>query len=179
MQVTNSADLNFHRVSPSYAVASALASGIREQRRLQHVADLLRQDDHAELPCSTCGGHILQILQVLLAEQSACGYARADTPPASFPSAPPMGSTRPRRVISPVMATSCRTARLRDAQLISAVAMVTPAAGAVLGHRALGYMDVNINGPCRKSGARSRASAAWARIHDSAASALSFITSPS
>lgn len=45
---------------------------------------------------------------------------------------PPMGSTRPRRVISPVMATSARTGIFVSADS-SAVAMVIPAEGPSFG----------------------------------------------
>ena len=45
---------------------------------------------------------------------------------------PPIGSTRPRSVISPVMATSLRTG-MRNSADASAVAIVTPADGPSLG----------------------------------------------
>ena len=45
---------------------------------------------------------------------------------------PPIGSTRPRKVISPVIAVSLRTGRRVSAE-ISAVAMVMPADGPSLG----------------------------------------------
>ena len=50
----------------------------------------------------------------------------------SFSFSPPMGSTLPRSVISPVMAMSRRTGILVSA-LASAVAMVMPAEGPSLG----------------------------------------------
>ena len=50
----------------------------------------------------------------------------------AFSLSPPMGSTRPRKVISPVIAMSLRTGTLVSALTI-AVAMVTPADGPSLG----------------------------------------------
>src|SRR5918994_7158727 len=49
-----------------------------------------------------------------------------------FSLSPPIGSTLPRKVISPVMATSLLTARFVSAEM-SAVAMVIPADGPSLG----------------------------------------------
>ena len=54
---------------------------------------------------------------------------------------PPMGRTRPRRVISPVMATSLRTGMPVKA-LTMAVAMVMPADGPSLGMAPAGHVDV-------------------------------------
>ena len=50
----------------------------------------------------------------------------------TFSLSPPIGSTRPRRVISPVIARSCRTGILVSAET-RAVAMVMPADGPSLG----------------------------------------------
>ena len=52
--------------------------------------------------------------------------------PRTFSLTPPIGRTRPRRVISPVMATSRRTGRPDMAETI-AVAIATPADGPSLG----------------------------------------------
>ena len=56
----------------------------------------------------------------------------ARTAPRIFSFTPPMGRTRPESVISPVIATSCRTG-IPERVLINAVAMVTPADGPSLG----------------------------------------------
>ena len=61
----------------------------------------------------------------------------------TFSFSPPTGSTRPRRVISPVMATSRRTGRPVSAE-ISAVAMVMPADGPSLGMAPAGHVDVDV-----------------------------------
>ena len=52
--------------------------------------------------------------------------------PSTFSFKPPIGSTRPRSVISPVIATSLRTGR-PDIADTSAVAIVTPADGPSFG----------------------------------------------
>ena len=56
----------------------------------------------------------------------------ARTAPSTFSLTPPIGSTLPLRVISPVMAMSCRTGRPDNADT-TAEAMVTPAEGPSLG----------------------------------------------
>ena len=56
----------------------------------------------------------------------------ACTAASTFSLSPPMGRTLPRRVISPVIATSLLTCRPERAE-IRAVAMVTPALGPSLG----------------------------------------------
>ena len=56
----------------------------------------------------------------------------ARTAPRTFSLTPPIGSTRPESVISPVIATSRRTGRPDSAET-SAVAMVTPAEGPSFG----------------------------------------------
>ena len=88
-----------------------------------------------------------------------------------------MGSTLPRSVISPVMATARRTGRLVNTESI-AVAMVMPAEGPSFG--------IAPSGTCTwRSWVREEvvldpvASAARAREWMSAACADSFITSPS
>ena len=66
----------------------------------------------------------------------SCGRITVDTPARNaaivFSFSPPIGSTRPRSVISPVMATSRRTGRPVSAEQ-SAVTTVTPAEGPSLG----------------------------------------------
>ena len=61
----------------------------------------------------------------------------------TFSLTPPTGRTFPRRVISPVMATSQRTLALVHREM-KAVAMVTPADGPVLGDGPLRDVDVEI-----------------------------------
>jgi hypothetical protein len=56
----------------------------------------------------------------------------ARTAPSTFSFTPPIGSTRPRSVISPVMAMSWRTGR-PDSADTTAEAMVTPADGPSFG----------------------------------------------
>ncbi len=56
----------------------------------------------------------------------------ARTAPSTFSLTPPIGNTRPVRVISPVIATSFRTGR-SDRALTSAVAIVIPADGPSFG----------------------------------------------
>ncbi len=89
---------------------------------------------------------------------------------------PPMGSTRPRSVISPVIATSLRTGMPVRALTI-AVAMVTPADGPSLGVAPAGTWMCSV---CFSKISRVMPrSDAWERIQDSAARADSRITSPS
>ena len=64
--------------------------------------------------------------------------------PSTFSLMPPTGSTLPRRVISPVIATSWRTGRPVSSE-VSAVAMVTPADGPSFGHGAGGHVDVDVH----------------------------------
>ena len=64
----------------------------------------------------------------------------------SFSFKPPMGSTLPRTVISPVMAMSPRTGMLVSA-LLMLVAMVMPADGSVLRDRAFGNVQVDVEVP--------------------------------
>ena len=61
----------------------------------------------------------------------------------SFSLSPPMGSTRPRRVISPVMETSRRAGRLVRAEMTE-VHMAMPADGPSLGNGAFGNVDVQV-----------------------------------
>ena len=61
----------------------------------------------------------------------------------TFSFRPPMGSTRPRRVISPVIATSWRT-RMPVRSETSALSIVTPALGPSFGIAARRDVDVNI-----------------------------------
>lgn len=56
-----------------------------------------------------------------------------------------MGSTRPRKVISPVIAYPALIFRSVRAESM-AVAMAIPGGGAVLGYRALREVDVNVPG---------------------------------
>ena len=89
---------------------------------------------------------------------------------------PPIGRTRPRSVISPVIATSLRTGMPASAETI-AVAMVTPADGPSLGVAPAGTWMWSV---CFSKTSRSiPSSAACDRIQDSAARADSRITSPS
>ena len=94
----------------------------------------------------------------------------------SFCLAPPIGSTRPFRVTSPVIPTSERTGRPRAID-VSAVTMVTPADGPSFGTAPAGtWMWM-----CRSKIARSviPSRSAWARTYAQAICADSFITSPS
>ncbi len=87
-----------------------------------------------------------------------------------------MGSTRPRSVISPVIATSLRTGR-PDIALTSAVAIVTPAEGPSFGIAPAGtWMWTSID-PSLSAGMSSVSACVAAYV--SAARADSFITSPS
>src|SRR3569623_1578993 len=94
----------------------------------------------------------------------------------NFSLMPPTGSTRPRSVISPVMATSLRTGFpvSKDAM---ATNIVTPAEGPSLGMAPAGMWT------CRSTFSRKLSSRpshlARERMNDSAACADSFITSPS
>ena len=78
--------------------------------------------------------------------------------PSTFSLTPPMGRTRPRRVISPVIATSRRTGRPDMAETI-AVAMAAPAEGPSLGMAPAGHVDVDLDraeaavGDLQRSGA--------------------------
>src|SRR5213593_780772 len=94
----------------------------------------------------------------------------------SFSLSPPIGSTRPRSVSSPVIATSWRAGR-RQSREASAAAMVIPADGPSFGTAPAGTwrctsvcVNVSSGMPSAPARARSRLHAAWAD---------SFITSPS
>src|SRR5213596_1341177 len=94
----------------------------------------------------------------------------------SFSLSPPIGSTRPRSVSSPVIATSWRAGR-RQSRDASAAAMVIPADGPSFGTAPAGTwrctsvcVNVSSGMPSAPARARSRLHAAWAD---------SFITSPS
>ena len=71
--------------------------------------------------------------------------------PSTFSFTPPIGSTRPRRVISPVIATSLRTGR-PDIAETSAVAIVTPADGPSFGIAPAGTWTWTSIEPSRSSG---------------------------
>src|SRR4029453_2776406 len=91
---------------------------------------------------------------------------------------PPIGSTWPVRVTSPVIATSFRTGRFEISEA-SAVAIAMPAEGPSFGTAPAGtwtWMSWLANQSSGRSGARSLA---WARTQERAACADSFITSPS
>ena len=94
----------------------------------------------------------------------------------TFSLMPPTGSTRPDSVISPVIARSPRTGRPVSSDAI-AVTIVTPADGPSFGIAPDGTCTC-ISAFLKKSGSMLY-SRAWARSHDSAARADSFITSPS
>ena len=90
----------------------------------------------------------------------------------SFCFTPPIGSTRPLRVTSPVMPTSARTGR-PDASEASAVTIVTPADGPSFGTAPAGTCR------CTTLSSAASRSGRCARRYDSAICADSFITSPS
>ena len=75
------------------------------------------------------------------ASESGPSSRRPGGPPAACSSARRSGSTRPRSVISPVMARSRRTG-CPVSRLAMAVAMVTPADGPSLGVAPAGHVDV-------------------------------------
>ena len=94
----------------------------------------------------------------------------------TFSLTPPIGSTRPRRLISPVIATSLRTGRPVSSD-VSATNIATPALGPSLGVAPAGtctwmsdFSSISASMP---------SDCARALTSDSAACALSFITSPS
>ena len=89
---------------------------------------------------------------------------------------PPTGNTWPVSVISPVIATSSETGRLRTSETI-AVAIVIPADGPSFGTAPAG-MWTWTSWPANQSGSRPSPTA-WLRTHESAAWADSCITSPS
>src|SRR5437773_746158 len=78
------------------------------------------------------GGVKEKVLGAVRAGISTVVLMPARTAPSTFSFTPPIGRTRPRRVISPVMARSWRTER-RDSADTSAVAIVTPADGPSFG----------------------------------------------
>ena len=71
--------------------------------------------------------------------------------PSTFSFSPPIGSTRPRSVISPVIATSRRTGR-PDIALTSAVEIATPALGPSFGIAPAGTWTCTSIEPSRSSG---------------------------
>ena len=88
---------------------------------------------------------------------------------------PPMGSTRPWRVTSPVIPITGRTGSPRN-RLTRAVVMVTPAEGPSLGTAPAGTWTWN-RFPVKTFGSICNSSA-WLRTYDMAISADSFMTSP-
>ena len=90
---------------------------------------------------------------------------------------PPIGSTRPCNVTSPVMPTPGFTGR-PVSKLASAVVIVMPADGPSFGHRARGHVQVEAP-VLERVGAARRARRRCARTNDSAICADSDITSPS
>ena len=75
---------------------------------------------------------------------SAPGGCRPAAPPGSFSFRPPIGSTFPRKVTSPVIATSRRTGMPVRTETIE-VTMATPADGPSFGVRALGHVDMDVD----------------------------------
>ena len=94
----------------------------------------------------------------------------------TFCLSPPIGSTRPCSVTSPVMPTVCFTGR-PDSSDASAVVIVMPALGPSLGIAPAGTCTWNSRSSKASSGIPS--SSAWPRTYESAIRADSFITSPS
>lgn len=92
----------------------------------------------------------------------------------AFSFSPPIGSTSPWSVTSPVIATSARTVRPVRSET-SAVTIVTPALGPSLGIAPAGTWMWRSWVANQSSGR----SPAWPRTQESAAWADSFITSPS
>ncbi len=100
----------------------------------------------------------------------------ARTAPSTFSFTPPIGSTRPVSVSSPVMATSLRTLRPDTAET-SAVAIVMPADGPSFGIAPAGTWMCTSRLRSASSSIPSRPALALA--YDRAARPDSFITSPS
>src|SRR5207247_1279691 len=124
--------------------------------------------------CFTSSGTSTRSL--LLRAGTSTRFTPARAAAVSFSFRPPIGSTRPRSVSSPVMARSLRAGR-RHRGDASAVAIVIPAEGPALGTAPAGTCrctSVSVNASC---GMPSAADRARSRLH--AACADSFITSPS
>src|SRR5436190_7150907 len=124
--------------------------------------------------CFTSSGTSTRSL--LLRAGTSTRFTPARAAAVSFSFKPPIGSTRPRRVSSPVIARSLRAGR-RHSSDASAVAIVIPAEGPSFGTAPAGTckctsVSVNVS-----SGMPSPAARARSRLH--AACADSFITSPS
>ena len=93
----------------------------------------------AAMAAGVCSGFVTAFLQTRLGVESIMagiivntGLYTINLAAMGFSFNPPMGSTLPRNVISPVIATSCRTG-IPDSALSRAVIMVTPAEGPSLG----------------------------------------------
>mmetsp|Transcript_26841 Transcript_26841/g.71984 ORF Transcript_26841/g.71984 Transcript_26841/m.71984 type:complete len:278 (-) Transcript_26841:1239-2072(-) len=130
------------------------------------------------MPASTLGGSSCRSFSFLAGMITSRMPARCAA--TTFSLMPPTGSTLPRRVTSPVMATSDRTVRpvSRDT---SAVVIVTPADGPSLGIAPAGkwmWRSVALK-RWRVPDAERPSGIACERIHESAALALSCMTSPS
>ena len=97
--------------------------------------------------------------------------------PSTFSFTPPIGSTRPRSVISPVIATSLRTGRPDIALTRAPSPSSTPADGPSFGIAPAGTCTCTSIEPSRSSGICSCDACVAAYV--SAARADSFITSPS
>src|SRR3989441_503023 len=122
----------------------------------------------------TSSGTSTRSLLLRAGTSTVCTPARAAA--MSFSLSPPIGSTRPRSVSSPVIATSWRAGR-RHSSDASAAAIAIPADGPSFGTAPAGtcrWTSVCVNA---SSGIPSPAARARSRLH--AACADSFITSPS
>jgi hypothetical protein len=82
--------------------------------------------------------------EVLSGEATRVANDPARRAASTFSLMPPTGSTRPRRLISPVIATSLRTARSVEQRARATVYIATPGARAVLGRGARGHVHVHI-----------------------------------
>ena len=130
--------------------------------------------DERRAPARVSGGSSSRSLSFSRGKMTRLSPARCAA--SDFSRMPPIGSTWPVSVISPVMPTSSATGSLRTSEA-SAVAIVTPAEGPSFGTAPAGtwmWTSCSSNQP---SGSPSWS--ACERTHESAARADSCITSPS
>src|SRR5213594_866393 len=113
---------------------------------------------------------------LLLRAGTSTVFTPARAAAVSFSLSPPIGSTRPRSVSSPVIATSWRAGRRHNSEA-RAVAIVMPAEGPSFGTAPAGTWRCTSVCVKASSGIPSVAARARSRLH--AACADSFITSPS
>src|SRR2546425_11227862 len=161
------------RVSPDTRARAPLTRGVGSSRAMASTSSTVSTGVISS-SCFTSSGTSTRSL--LLRAGTITRFTPARAAAVSFSFRPPIGSTRPRRVSSPVIAMSLRAGR-RHSSDARAVAIAIPAEGPSLGTAPAGpcrCTSVSVYASCGMPIAAARARS---RLH--AACADSFITSPS